>query len=157
MDGIAIARALHVLAIVHWIGGVSLVTLVLLPAVSRFSEPERRAALFEEIEGRFSLQAKFSVTLAGLTGFYMTWELDGWYRFAEPAYWWMHAMVAVWAIFTFVLFVAEPLFLHEWFRRRAARDTAGTFALVIRGHRVLLTLSAITILGAALGGHGYFF
>jgi uncharacterized membrane protein len=157
MDGIAIARALHVLAIVHWIGGVSLVTLVLLPAVARFSEPERRAALFEEIEGRFSSQAKASVTLAGLTGFYMTWELDGWYRFAEPAWWWMHAMVAVWALFTFVLFVAEPLFLHEWFRRRAARDAVGTFALVIRGHRVLLALAAITILGAVSGGHGYFF
>lgn len=157
MDSIAIARALHVLAIVHWIGGVSLVTLVLLPAVARFSEPERRAALFEEIEGRFSLQAKFSVTLAGLTGLYMTWKLDGWYRFAEPAYWWMHAMVVVWALFTFVLFLAEPLFLHEWFRRRAARDAAGTFALVIRGHRVLLAIAAITILGAVFGGHGYFF
>ncbi|MEQ8268641.1 MAG: hypothetical protein RH982_15720 [Parvibaculum sp.] len=156
MDDIAIARALHVLALVHWIGGVTLVTLVILPAIRRFSEPGRRAALFEEIEGRFAFQAKISVTLAGLSGFYMTWRLEAWDRFADPAFWWMHAMVLVWTLFTFVLFVAEPLFLHDWFRRRAGRDAEGTFALVLRFHRVLLTLSLLTIAGAVLGGHGSF-
>ena len=87
----------------------TLVTLVILPAIRRFSEPQRRAALFEEIEGRFAFQAKISVTLVGLSGFYMTWRLEAWDRFADPAFWWMHAMVLVWALFTFVLFVAEPL------------------------------------------------
>lgn len=156
MDDIAIARALHVLAIVHWIGGVTLVTLVILPAIACLSEPARRAALFEEIEGRFSVQVKISVTLAGLTGLYMTWRLEAWDRFADPGFWWMHAMVAVWALFTIVLFVAEPLFLHQWFRRRTARDANGTFALVLRFHRILLTLSVLTIAGAVLGGHGSF-
>ena len=157
MDDLAIARALHILAIVHWIGGVALVTAVILPAVRRFSEPSRRAAMFEEIEGRFSLQAKFSVTLAGLSGFYMTWRLDVWERFADPDYWWMAAMVVIWALFTLVLFVAEPLFLHAWFHRRAARDATGTIALIARAHWVLLTLSALTIAGAALGAHGFVF
>lgn len=157
MDDLVIARALHILAIVHWIGGVALVTAVILPAVIRFSEPSRRAAVFEEIEGRFSVQAKFSVTLAGLSGFYMTWRLDLWDRFADPHYWWMAAMALVWALFTFVLFVAEPLFLHAWFRRRAARDATGTLALISRAHWVLLTLSAVTVAGAALGAHGVVF
>lgn len=152
----AIARALHVLALVHWIGGVTLVTLVILPAIARFSEPGRRAGLFDEIEGRFAFQAKISVTLAGLSGFYMTWRLEAWDRFADPAFWWMHAMVLVWTLFTFVLFIAEPLFLHDWFHRRAERDADGTFALVLRFHRVLLTLSLLTIAGAVLGGHGSF-
>lgn len=31
MDDIVIARALHVLAVIHWIGGLSFVTLVVLP------------------------------------------------------------------------------------------------------------------------------
>ena len=48
MDDLAIARALHVLAVVHWIGGVSMVTLVLLPAVARLATPERRIELFGE-------------------------------------------------------------------------------------------------------------
>jgi uncharacterized membrane protein len=157
MDDLAIARALHILAIVHWIGGVALVTAVILPAVRRFSEPSRRAAVFDEIEGRFSLQAKFSVTLAGLSGFYMTWRLDVWERFADPEYWWMAAMVVIWALFTVVLFVAEPLFLNAWFHRRAARDATGTITLIARAHWVLLTLSALTIAGAALGAHGFVF
>lgn len=157
MDDVAIARAIHILAIVHWIGGVALVTAVILPAVVHFSEPARRVAVFEEIEGRFSLQAKFSVTLAGLSGFHMTYRLDAWDRFAELQFWWMHAMVLVWAIFAFVLFVAEPLFLHDWFRRRAEHDAKGTFALVIRAHWLLLILSIITVAGAALGAHGMLF
>jgi uncharacterized membrane protein len=154
LDDIAIARAIHVLAVVHWIGGVSLVTVVILPAVARFSEPSRRAAVFEEIEGRFSRQAKVSVTLAGLSGFYMTHRMDAWSRFADAQFWWMHAMALIWAIFTFVLFVAEPLFLHAWFRRRAERDPDGAIALVLGGHRVLLLASALTIAGAVLGSHG---
>lgn len=153
MDDLAIARALHVLAIVHWIGGTALVTAVVLPAVARFSEPSRRVAVFEEIEGRFSLRAKISVTLAGLSGFYMTYRLDAWDRFADPRFWWMHAMVLVWAIFTFVPFVGEPLFLHAWFCRRAARDADGAFALILRAHWVLPTLSGATIAGAVLGAH----
>ena len=157
MDDMALARTLHVLAIVHWIGGVSLVTTVILPAVARFSEPARRIAVFEEIEGRFSWQAKISVTLAGLTGFYMTYRLDAWDRFADPQYWWMTAMLSVWAIFSIILFIAEPLFLHAWFRRRAAHDPETTFALVLRGHWVLLIGTIATITGATLGAHGVFF
>jgi hypothetical protein len=39
MDDIAVARPIHVVSIVHWIGGVSPVTVIILPAISRFSEP----------------------------------------------------------------------------------------------------------------------
>lgn len=156
MDDIALARALHVIAIVHWIGGVSMVTLVLLPAVNRLAAPGQWIELFETIEGRFALQAKISVTLAGLSGFYMTWRYDAWTRFADLHFWWMHAMVLVWAIFTIVLFVAEPLFLHPWFSRESQRDPDRVFRIVLRGHRLLLTLSAVTIGGAMLGAHGFF-
>jgi uncharacterized membrane protein len=157
LDDLAIARAIHVLAIVHWIGGVTLVTAVILPAVRRLSEPARRLAVFEAIEGRFSLQAKISVTLAGLSGFYMTARLDAWDRFSDPHFWWMHAMVFVWALFTTILFVVEPLFLHARLRRRAEQDPEGTFARLQRAHWLLLTLSLVTVAGAVLGAHGVFF
>ena len=154
MEDIAIARALHVLAIIHWIGGVALVTAVILPAIARFSEPARRLELFEEIERRFSLQARISVMLAGLSGFYMTYRLDAWHRFIDPQFWWMGAMVVIWFIFSFLLFVAEPLYFHSWFRHRAVRDSDGTFALLRRAHRLLLFLSAVTIVAAVLAAHG---
>jgi len=154
MDDLAIARALHVLAIVHWIGGVSMVTLVLLPGLMRSVPARERLSLFELIEGRFALQARISTLVAGASGFWMTYRLDAWDRFAAPQFWWMHAMVAIWAIFTVVLFVAEPLFLHRWFHNRAARDPEGTFRLVFRLHVLLLTFSLVTVAAGVLGAHG---
>ena len=154
MDEITIARALHVLAIVHWIGGVSMVTLVLLPAFSRMGQPTDRLSGFEAVEGRFAHQARWSTTLAAISGFYMVHAMGVWDRFTDPTYWWMHAMVLVWAVFAFMLFVAEPLFLKQWFARRAERNPDGTFRLVQRVHVVLLSLSLITVGAAVLGAHG---
>jgi hypothetical protein len=66
----------------------------------------------------------------------------------------MNAMVAVWLLFTLVLFVAEPVFLHRWLRVRASSRAESTFALVERLHWILLVLSLITLIGAVLGSHG---
>lgn len=155
MDDLAIARALHVLGVVLWIGGVAMVTLVILPAVRRLEVPERRIELFETVEGRFAGQAKLWTLLTGLSGLYLVIRFDLWERFLAVEYWWMHAMVLVWAIFTVVLFVAEPLFLHRWFAERAGIDPEGTLRLVERFHRVLLAISLITIAGAVIGSHGW--
>lgn len=157
MDDLAIARALHVLAIVVWIGGVAMVTSVILPAVRRMAKPNERIAFFESIERRFAFQARVSTLLAAVTGFYLVYRLELWDRFLDAQYWWMHAMVAVWAVFTLVLFVLEPLVLHRVFNERAQRDPEGTFRLVERLHWVLLTLSLVTTLGAVAGVHGAFF
>jgi uncharacterized membrane protein len=154
MDDVTIARALHVLAVLHWIGGVSLVTLVLLPGITRSIATEDRLELFEMIEGRFAFQARISTVVAGATGFYMIYQMDGWERFADPVYWWMHAMVAVWAIFTFILFIAEPLVLHRWFHERAKVMPEETFALALTMHRILLAASAVTLVASVLGAHG---
>ena len=113
MDAYVLARVLHVLAVVHWIGGVAMVTLVILPQM-RALPPVDRIAMFKRLEGRFGGQAKLSVLVAGASGLWMLWESNGWALFLDPGYWWLHLMVAVWAIFTLVLFVLEPLFLHRW-------------------------------------------
>ena len=63
MDDIAIARAIHVLAIVIWIGGVAMVTTVVLPLIRRIGAPAARLALFEAVERRFIWQAR-GATLA---------------------------------------------------------------------------------------------
>ena len=44
MDDLALARALHVLAVVIWIGGVSMATTVAIPAVRRGDLGEDRPA-----------------------------------------------------------------------------------------------------------------
>src|SRR3954469_17058392 len=103
MDDIAVARAIHVLAVVLWIGGVALVTTILLPAVRRFKSAEERVAFFDAVERRFAWQSRITTVLAGLSGVYMVYRLDLWDRFGSLEYWWMHAMVCVWLVFTAML------------------------------------------------------
>jgi len=154
MDELTLARAVHVLAVVHWIGGVAMVTLVLLPAIRKSTPAAERLSLFELLENRFAFQARISTLIAGLSGFYMTYVLDAWDRFFDPTWWWMHAMVAIWLIFVGVLFVAEPLFLDRWFHEAAQRDPDRTYALVQRFHIVVLSFSSLTVLASVLGAHG---
>ena len=157
MDPAILARALHVLGVVLWIGGVAFVTTVLLPSVRRLKTPDERVAFFEAIEGRFAWQARGTTLLVGTTGFYLAHAWNLWERFASAAYWWMHAMVAVWALFTVMLFIAEPLFLHRWVLEAATREPERTFRRIERLHRVLLTVSVVTVLGAVAGSHGWSF
>lgn len=154
MDEIAIVRALHVLAVVFWIGGVGFVTTVLLPAVRGFETPEKRLAFFDAIERRFAWQARGATLLAGLTGLYMVIRLDLWSRFLSASYWWMHAMVIVWLTFTMMLFLGEPLILHKWLHARAKIEPETTFRIVERLHFFLLALSLVTVFGAVAGSHG---
>ena len=66
----------------------------------------------------------------------------------------MHAMVTIWLIFSLVLFVFEPLFLHNWFEAAVAVDPVRTLNRVQIGHYILLIVSAVTIGAALLGAHG---
>lgn len=155
MDDLAVARALHVLAVVIWIGGVSMATTVALPAVRRGDLGEDRLRAFQAIEHRFVWQARIAVILVGLSGFYTVYRLDLWSRFRTSDFWWMHAMVGVWTLFVLILFVAEPSILHRHFRRWATERANVAFAWLHRAHWVLLGLSVVTILGAVAGSHGW--
>src|SRR6185295_11497257 len=109
MDLSLIARVLHVLAIIVWIGGVGFVTFVLLPALRPQTGGADWLDKFILLENRFAWLARFASLLAGLTGFYILYDYNLWDRFAEPTFWWLHGMILVWAIFSFVLFIGEPL------------------------------------------------
>lgn len=154
MDDFILARVLHVVAVLFWIGGVAFVTLVVMPSVrARFGAGERLAA-FHEVEGRFAPQARLWVLLAGISGLWMTWHAEMWDRFADPRFWWMHAMLILWLAFAVMLFVVEPFFLHR--RMRVSSDPAGDFARMERMHRIALALSILTLIGAVGGSHGLF-
>jgi uncharacterized membrane protein len=157
MDDVTIALALHLTAVVLWIGGVAMVTTVLLPTVRRFKQSEDRVAFFEMVERRFARQARATTLLAGASGFYMVDRLGLWANLASIRNWWLGAMILLWLVFTLLLFVAEPLFLGRWFEERAKRVPESTFALVQRLHWVLLILSLVTIIGAVAGSHGLSF
>jgi uncharacterized membrane protein len=153
IDDIALARALHVLFVVHWIGGVAFVTLVALPLSRAKADAARGWALLEAIERRFAAQVRISIPLAGLTGLWMVWRLDLWAGFADPALWWLTAMAAVWALFMVIVFVVEPL-AHRRLAAMAALNPAAVLRRVFRAHLVLLAAAVVTILGAVAGSHG---
>ncbi|MCP4484539.1 MAG: hypothetical protein GY823_08275 [Flavobacteriaceae bacterium] len=156
MEDYVFARVLHVIAVVLWIGGVAMVTTVIIPAVKKMSSKEDQIKTFEQIEGRFALQAKVTTLITGLTGFYMISVLDAWDRYFELKYWWIHAMTLVWILFTLVLYILEPLLLHKLFKKYVKENPARTFSIMHRVHWILLMLSLITTAGAVAGCHGWF-
>jgi uncharacterized membrane protein len=154
LSDIVLARVVHVLAVVLWIGGVGMVTTVLLPSIRRSYPSAQRFAVFHVLEARFAWQARVTTALAGLSGFYMAWRLDLWDRFGSADFWWMHAMVMTWLVFTAMLFVLEPLFLERFLSRRASITPDATYRLIEWLHRALLTLSLVTVAGAVAGSVG---
>ena len=166
MDGVVLARILHVLGVVLWIGGVALVTTVLLPVTKKMKTPAERVEFFESIERRFAAQARITTLVTGASGLYLVHALDLWQRFARAEYWWMHAMVAVWALFTLMLFVVQPLAHRrlsttltiqraDTAHRKPERDPARALARIVWLHWILLGVSLVTIAGAVAGSHGY--
>ena len=152
MDDLTIARVVHVVAVLMWIGGVAFVTTVAMPAIRRQYDAPTRLSAFNGLESGFSWQAKIWVLLAGASGFWMTWRADMWSRFTETQYWWMWAMLLIWTIFAVMLFVLEPLFLHK--RMATSPSPERDFRRMETVHRVLLGGSIVATIGAVGGVHG---
>jgi uncharacterized membrane protein len=153
IDWGSLARAIHVLSVVVWIGGVSLVTTALLPALKR-KPPEEWMHDFNEIERRFAPQARIAVLLVLLSGLYLLYTHDLWNRFADARFWWMHLMVGVWLIFAALLFVFEPLVMRQGGRER--RRPAVPLTRILWMHRLLLALALTTVFAALGGSRGMF-
>jgi len=151
---IVVARVAHVLAVVLWIGGVGMVTTVLLPAIRRSYPAEQRFGIFHAMEASFARQARVTTVITGISGFYMTWRLDAWSRFQTSDFWWMHAMALTWFVFTAMLFVIEPLFLERLLAHRAEAAPEATYRRIEWLHWCLLVLSLVTIAGAVAGSMG---
>jgi uncharacterized membrane protein len=156
IDDIELARALHVLFVAHWIGGVGFVTLVALPLAKAAPDAPKGWALFESIENRFSAQVRWTIPLAGATGLWMVWRLGLWSRFVDPDFWWMDAMVIVWTVFMVAVFVIEPLG-HQRLKAEAAHDPMGLLRRLFRIHLILLAAASLTIIGAVAGSRGGLF
>lgn len=156
MDEFVFARVLHVLGVVLWVGGVAMVTTVLLPALARMQSPAEALEFFSRFRQRFAAQARVSTLIVGLSGFYMVYVLDAWQRFTQWQYWWMHTMVLIWLLFSVMLFVMEPRGRRQQALVSAQPNvSAETFAKIQRKHLFLLILSLLTIAGAVAGSHGW--
>jgi uncharacterized membrane protein len=150
-----VARIVHVLAVVVWVGGVWFVTWVVLPAMRKKPSQEWLVE-FNAVERRFAPQARVAVLLVLLSGLYMLYRYGLWDRFVDARYWWMHFMVAVWLLFAVLLFVLEPLVGHRVIDRRASAAPGATLKLMLHFHAVMLALALLAIFAAVGGAHGLF-
>lgn len=149
MADVAVALAVHVIAVVWWLGGVAFVTTVELPRLREEGMPH---ASFRRIERRFAPQARAAALAAGASGLYLVWRIHAWAWFAQARYWWLDAMSAYWLLFFAILFLAEPL-------RRPGRggeeDAARWLRRTLLVHRTLLALGLAAAGAAAAGAHGW--
>ena len=146
------ALAVHMLAVVWWIGGLAFVTLVFLPALRHGLDDDPRR-LFSAIEHRFSRQARLAVVLTGLSGAYLLYALHAWAWLTMPRFWWLQAMIAYWLVFALALFVAEPLGVFERLLGRGD-DPRRAWRYFHRLHALLLLAGVIIVGGAVAGSHG---
>jgi uncharacterized membrane protein len=156
MDDVTLARALHILAVIHWIGGLAFVTFVVLPLAASRAKGKEAVDLFKIVEEKFSAQVRFSIPVVGATGLWMTYRMDLWSRFSDPHFWWMDAMLGLWLVFMLIVFVVEPLLHH----RLEAKAQVAPFVVLRRMffmHIVLLALAAVAAFGAIAGAHGLMF
>jgi uncharacterized membrane protein len=153
-DDFALARAIHVLALVHWIGGLSVVTSIILPRARALPDAREAVAAFEAFERRFAQQVRISILLVGLSGFYMIMKLDGWDRFGDATFWWLDLMVALWVAFALMVYILEPLVIHRMFHDFALLQKDRAFALATVLHAVALCVSACAIVAGVLGALG---
>ena len=151
-----IALALHVLAVVVWIGGIAAVTTVMFPAMRQLDSNDRKVWLFQQIERRFRPQAAIAWLIVGLSGLYMVYSLDAWPRFASIHYWWMDAMAALWLLFGLMLFIIEPFVVGPYLERELGSKPAKALARAEGPHWILLILSLLVIAAVVAGVHGWF-
>lgn len=153
IDDVALARAIHVLGLVHWIGGVAAVTTIVLPRARAIPDARQAVEAFEAFERRFAAQARISILLVGLSGAYMLMKLDAWGLLRQAAGWWLDLMIAVWMLFAAMVYVVEPL-LHHRLHDVALRDKDRAFAAATTFHVIALTAAAAAIACGVLGAAG---
>lgn len=156
INDIALARAVHVLAIVHWIGGVGAVTTIVLPRARKIADPGAAVAAFEAFERPFAFQARISIFLAGLSGAYMLTRMQAWRLLYSASFWWLDLMIAVWLLFAVMIYVLEPLVIHRLFHKAVLRDKDSALKAAMLLHAAALTAAAATIIAGVLGAAGGF-
>jgi hypothetical protein len=77
-----------------------------------------------------------------------------WHRLFEPSHWWLQLMTGVWLLFALMLFLLEPLLLHDMFRRFALVNPKRAYEIALRLHAVALIASVVAIGAGVMGAHG---
>ncbi|HEY8521068.1 MAG TPA: hypothetical protein VIN61_13375 [Gammaproteobacteria bacterium] len=147
---LSLARALHVLGVLWWVGGVAMVTASIVPALRQADlTDEERRRIFGKIRARFVWQARAAVLLVGATGAYLLTYLGGIARLRSLAVgWWIDLMILTWAVFALLLFVLEPLGIMQ---KTGIGRRPRAFLIM---HAGLLALALAAVASGVIWAHG---
>lgn len=147
-----ISLGLHVFGVLLWVGGLTFVTLVVLPLLRQGKFGEVQPA-FHLIEGRFAPQVKFSLLLVGATGLYMLWSLNKWSWLVDPHKWWIGAMFVYWLWFCLMLFVLGPSGVLRKIMKGSKGNAPEAWKRLHRVHAVLMVIGWVIVFSALAGDH----
>ena len=150
---IAALIAIHVLAVVIWIGGVAFVTMIIFPMITRTEGSLEKVLFFQGVEHRFAKIAKLCVLIVGLTGGWLLYVTGEWNLLFRSSGIGPSLMLIVWAFYVFVLLGEAKLF-NLIFRGEAQQDTTKVFFRISVFHWVVLGLSLLAVAVGVLAGHG---
>lgn len=148
----AIAKIIHIVFVIVWIGGVSMVTTSILPAMQDIDK-SMQSHVFKTIEHRFLNQARVSSLLVGMSGFYMLHHMQLWQSLSQ--YWWLSVMIVVWTLFSIVLWILEPLVMKSFCH---GCDSKGmNLTRMNQLHWILLIVTMSTVALGVAGKNGLLF
>lgn len=151
---------IHLLTVIIWIGGLTFITLLVLPMLIEMDDPLQKAILFQRIEHRFAPRARAYNVIVGITGFTMVYQ-TGWYKLyltrkGIP----LLVMTLIWLLWFVMLFGLEPVIIRKMLHRMTSKgekmEIERIFGRMNRMHKILLVLSFVASLAGIAFGHGYF-
>lgn len=145
--------AVHVIAVVLWIGGVAFMTMVVFPMIMRMENSLEKVLFFQGVEHRFAKIAKTSVVVVGVTGVLLLYMTGEWNIMFKASGIGPTLMAIVWLFYVLVLMFEGRLF-KAIFRGEAQQDTAKVFYRLSVFHWVILGLSLLAVGVGIWAGHG---
>lgn len=148
-----IITAVHVIAVVLWIGGVSFVTIIVFPILLRMEGSLEKVMFFQGVEHRFAGLAKLYVFIAGATGFILLYLNDEFSLLFNRGGVGITLMLIAWLVYVFVLLFEKKIFL-KLFSKPEKLDTTQIFFRLSVFHWFVLGLSLLAVAAGVWAGHG---
>ena len=150
---------IHLLTVIIWIGGLSFITIIVIPMLISWDDPLQKVLTFQRIEHRFAPVARIYNIITGVTGFVMVY-LTGWYKLYHTAKGLpLLIMTLIWLVWFVMLFGLEPLIVKKMLDRMiksgVKMEIEAVFARMNKMHWVLLTISLVASVAGIVFAHGY--
>lgn len=149
---------LHLLTVILWIGGLTFVTMIVLPMAIKTPDPLQKVLMFQRVEHRFAGIARVYNLITGATGFVMMFQM-GWHatlftKAGIP----LTFMLLIWVFWFVMLFGLEPIIIRRMLDRMMQKDSDldidTIFTRLNRLHYFMVAISLAASAAGAMVAHG---